>query len=219
MKKVHLLIVIPLLLSISIAATFYVTDGEVGPNGAYTFRVSERKDGAVEVKIHLLPLLGSIALQNYESANVARVRALLARDSEPVEVQVTLRHPLGADEARMFVDSVGLKVTSFLLVGKGSNGEKATTIINSDLSEVPDSETGPRDQSIKYLGVMVLQGTIAPTAKDLGQLAADDRVYLADTTLNEVRSLVRRDPRWSSKVIESVSAPSPFWDLAWGQQP
>jgi hypothetical protein len=219
MKKRYLLALISLVLLFTVAATSVFAGYEFGPGAAYTYQTSERKDGALEIKIRLVPLLGSAALTNYEAANAARVKVLLAQGGDPIEVQVTLRHPLGAEEARALVESVGLKVESFLLVGKGADGAKATSIINADLSEVPAGEQGPRGQAIEYGGVMILQGTIAPTVEGLGRLATDDRVYLADTTMIEVAQLVKRDARWLDKPIENISVPSPFWELAWGQQP
>lgn len=219
MKKRHLLVLFPFLLLFTVAATTAFASYEFGPGVAYTYQTSERKDGALEIKIRLVPLQGSAALTNYEAANAARVKALLAQGGDPLEVQVTLRRPLGAEEVRALTESAGLKVESFLLVGKGADGAKVASIINADLSEIPDSEQGPRGQAIEYLGVMVLQGTIAPTAEGLGRLTNDDRVYLADTTMNEVEQLVKRDARWLNKPVENVSGPSPFWELAWGQSP
>ncbi|HLF24810.1 MAG TPA: hypothetical protein VJG32_00620 [Anaerolineae bacterium] len=192
MKRIFLIGIIPLVLLFGVGATFYALGYELGSGGAYTYQVHERKDGAVEVKIRLIPLLGSAALQNYERANVARIKALLARAGDPVEVQVTLRHPLAPDEVRGLAADAGLHVKSFLLVGQGANGEKSTSIVNADLSDIPAQEAGPRGQSIQYLGVMVLQGAIAPNADNLGRLVEDPRVYLVDTTMGEVRELVQR---------------------------
>ncbi len=217
MKKMYLLATIPFLLLFGAGATFYFSGYEVGPGGTYTYRVEERKDGAIEAKIQVIPLLGSVAMQKYEQANAARVKALVARGGDPIEVQVTLRRPLPAEEVRSLATSVGLTVKDFLLVGKGPNAERVTSIINADLSKIPEEEVGPRGQSIKYLGVMILRGIVAPTPEGLGKLANDPRVYLADTTPAEVRDLIQHSPRWSGKAIESVSVPSPFWELAWGQ--
>lgn len=217
MKKIYLIAVVPLLLLFGVGATFYLSGYEIGPGGAYIYRVEERKDGAVEARIQMIPLLDPVAMQKYKQVNAARVEALVVRGGDPIEVQVTLRRPLPAEDVRSLATSVGLTVKDFLLVGQGPNGEKVTSIINADLSEIPEEEVGPRGQSIEYLGVMILRGIVAPSPSGLGQLANDPRVYLADTTLAEVRNLIQHSPRWSGKAIESVSVPAPFWELAWGQ--
>lgn len=216
-KRLHLLASIPLLLLFGVGATFYFSDLQIGPGGTYIYRVKERSDGAVEARIYVIPLLGSTAIQKYEQANAARVTALIDRGGDPIEVQVTLRRPLPAKDVRSLATGVGLTVKDFLLVGRGPNGEKVTSIINADPSEIPEEEVGPRGQSIEYLGVMILRGIVAPNPEGLGRLANDPRVYLADTTPAEVRDLIQHSPRWSGKAIESISVPAPFWELAWGQ--
>lgn len=206
-----------LLLVLGMSATVYSSGRKSGPNNAYIYQVIERKDGSVEATIHIIPDPESTEFQKYLQANYDRIQQLIGTGGDLIEIQVTLKQPLPTDEIRDMATKVGLRVESFLLVGNGPEGEKVSSIIYGDLSEIPSAEIGPRGQSVVYLGVMLLQGRIAPTVEGLGQLSLDERVYLADTTLNEVRSLIQRDSRLSGKQIESISAPSPFWDLMWEQ--
>ena len=198
--------------------TVYSDDRRTAPNNAYTYEVTERKDGSVEVEVQIEPHLSSAAFQAYVQANQERVKQILAAGGDPIEVQITLKQPLAAPDIQKWMANVGLQVASFLVVGSGPNGEKVSSILYGDLTEVPTSEAGPRGQAIVYDGVMVLQGKIAPTAAGLGQLVADERVYLVDTTMAEIHDLLEADSSLAGKPVESIGIPSPFWELMWDEE-
>lgn len=207
-----------IILGISVSASVHSLGRKTGSNGAYTYQINERKDGYIEAKIHVIPQLDSAEFQGYVQANEERIRNLIHQGGEPIDVQVTLKRPLAADEIQLLASETTLQVESFLLVGKGTNNEQVTSIIYGDLSEIPSREEGPRGQSVEYLGVMVLQGKIVPSISELGKLSADNRIYMVDTTMSEVRELIQNDSRLSGQPIESISAPSPFWELMWGPE-
>ncbi len=192
-------------------------------NAPYTFRVEERGDHTLEVSATLKPWPDpSAAMKRYQTANAQRTESLIKQDlTNPIYVQVTFAHPMDWREARALAQAVDLQVDNYLMVGTGDHGEKATTIYNRSFEDAPPPsiEIGPRGQKTTLWGVMVIQGRLPAMEASLGYLARNPNVHMVDATAVEIRHAIQRNPRWQGKEIVSISLPSPFWDIVWGDGP
>lgn len=159
------------------------------------------------------------ALEAYREANVARGRALIARGkAKPIWVQVTFARPLPADEVRTLVRETGFQVENYLMVGRASNGERVFRIqVGTIGDDVPETAYEPLwNVKMTFAGIMLLQGTIETTKQGLGRWLTDERVYIIDTTGEEVRELAAQ--RHANIVAGRnivFSLESPFWDFDW----
>ena len=159
------------------------------------------------------------ALQAYRDANTARGRALIARgEAKAIWVQVTFARPLPADEVRTLVEETGFEVENYLRVGRASNGERVIHIRVGPIGDdVPETVYDPLWNVEKtYAGIMTLQGTVETTERGLGRWLVDERVYLIDTTGEEVRELATQ--RHASAVAGReivVGVESPYWNFDW----
>lgn len=132
------------------------------------------------------------ALQAYKEANDARCRALIARgEAKSIWVQVTFARPLPVDEVRSLVKETDFQVENYDIVGRASNGERVVHVQAGTIGDaVPDRIYDPHwNVEITYAGITLLQGTVETTEQGLGRWLTDERVYLIDTTGEEVRKL------------------------------
>ncbi|HEY8477294.1 MAG TPA: hypothetical protein VIN09_10565 [Chloroflexota bacterium] len=164
------------------------------------------------------------AVERYREANASRIRTLIASGrGESVPVTVTFAEPVPPSEVERLAEDVGFTVAYYTLVGRSSDVDRWTRTVDAHfvpLSQVATSETirnhrTGADHHVRFLGVMVLKGTVAATGDGLGRLAEDPRVYLADTTAVEVLDRLARDGRYAGKPVESVGLETPFWSFDW----
>lgn len=159
------------------------------------------------------------AMQAYKEANDARARALIAQgEVKPIWVQVTFSRPLPADEVRTLVKETGFQVENYNMVGRASNGERVVHVqVGTIGDDVPDRAYDPHwNVEITYAGIMLLQGAVETTERGLGRWLVDERVYLIDTTGEEVRELAAQ--RHANVVAGReivVGLESPFWNFDW----
>lgn len=193
---------------------------QVEPDLSFLYRIQERKDGTLQVSVASLPD-DQVTMTRYKQANLRRTQTLLRQPeslgAKPLFVQITFTRPLPWTEAQALTALAGMQVESVLLVGRGTQNEKATILLNQSLRDpLPeDLAQGPRGQSTAIQGVMVLQGYVNPTTESLGRLYSDARIELLDTTASQVTNALERNPVWRGKPIAGIALPSPYWDLAW----
>ncbi len=155
----------------------------------------------------------------YRDANTARARALIARgEARPIWVQVAFARPLPADEVRALVEKTGFQVENYMLVGRASNGERVMHVQMGAIGDDVAMQASDPHWNVEmgYAGIMLLQGTVETTEEGLGRWLTDERVYIIDTTGEEVRELAAQ--RHANAVAGReivVSLESPFWDFEW----
>jgi hypothetical protein len=152
------------------------------------------------------------AVQQREKA----LEVVRSNKGESIPVQITFAYPLSTDELQKLAQDENLKVEMIIFEARDPSYNLHTVAaLDSGAGKVvdPDSlQLGLDMRNLQLIGVTAVRG-IVPASTGLGELIADERVYIPDVTpyLLAVEVSEQRDVEMDRI---QVSVPTPHWYIS-----
>lgn len=188
----------------------------------WSYQALREEDGFVLTKVRYDD--NSVAgIKAYAKANEGMAQRLIARGQASLEVEITFRRLLSADEFREVITRSGVplsRISTYHMRAIGSDGQWLTmggTPTNSELisqAAVIDRQMANIRRHVpdaQFQGVAYLEATITPD--EYQRLLAHESVFMIDVTKSEIRVALQGIVPINGAHGLGVLSAKPFWAM------